>query len=294
MTQPLVPTEPTVSPLRLREALEKVKPAMAALEPPELYDINIDIMAGTIVVLGNLPELRALRPQLATLQGFDLDQFDALEDFTLAAMQTAGQYIAASSPPEPIPELVEELTKTRDLLVSDVVALSKRGLLDGSRLGELKGPVGYKNLASDIIALAAMFRDSWAKVVGKTSVSIAELDRAEHVVLRLTTAIGLKEQGTSAVTEAAAARQRAFTLFVQAYDEARRGVSYLRWKEGDADTIAPSLWAGRGGSKRKAQGVGDPGAQPAQPPAPASPVVGAPATTVVAPPGMPGNSPLTP
>lgn len=40
-------------------------------------------------------------------------------------------------------------------------------------------------------------------------------------------------------------RQRAFTLFVRAYEECRRAATYLRWHEDDADDIAPSLWTKR-------------------------------------------------
>ena len=68
-------------------------------------------------------------------------------------------------------------------------------------------------------------------------------------------------------------RQRLFTLFVNAYDQARRAVGYLRWNEGDADQIAPSLYAGRSNGRRKADqpdpptpaaGNAEPGASAAQ------------------------------
>jgi len=42
-------------------------------------------------------------------------------------------------------------------------------------------------------------------------------------------------------------RQRVFTLFYNLYDEIRRAVSFLRWHHEDADSIIPSLYAGRGG-----------------------------------------------
>lgn len=56
------------------------------------------------------------------------------------------------------------------------------------------------------------------------------------------------------------ARQRTFTLLVRSYDQIRRALSYLRWNEGDVDRIAPSLWAGRGGSRPKqSRSAGNPG-----------------------------------
>lgn len=58
-------------------------------------------------------------------------------------------------------------------------------------------------------------------------------------------ALGEREQapGNSA---AVLLRQQAFTLFVNTYDQVRRAIGYLRWSTNDAETIAPSLWAGRG------------------------------------------------
>ena len=44
-------------------------------------------------------------------------------------------------------------------------------------------------------------------------------------------------------------RARAFSLLAAAYDGARRALTYLRWKVGDADTIAPSLTRKRPGRK---------------------------------------------
>jgi hypothetical protein len=42
---------------------------------------------------------------------------------------------------------------------------------------------------------------------------------------------------------------------------------FLRWHEGDAAVIAPSLYAGRGGRKKKDEGDGAPAAEPGRAPA---------------------------
>jgi hypothetical protein len=46
-------------------------------------------------------------------------------------------------------------------------------------------------------------------------------------------------------------RDRAFTLFVQAYGQARRAVQYLRWQYNDAEKYAPSLYRRRRARKAK-------------------------------------------
>ena len=40
-------------------------------------------------------------------------------------------------------------------------------------------------------------------------------------------------------------------LVVREYREVQRVVTYLRWSEGDADALAPSLWAKSGATRRK-------------------------------------------
>jgi hypothetical protein len=73
--------------------------------------------------------------------------------------------------------------------------------------------------------------------------------------LALLVAVGLKEQAPVKLGEAAQRRRRAFTLLIQAYDDARRAIVYLRAKSGDAAQIAPSLYAGRRGRRRAAEEV---------------------------------------
>ena len=48
---------------------------------------------------------------------------------------------------------------------------------------------------------------------------------------------------------------RALSDLIYGYDQLRRMMSYLRWSEGDADSIVPSLYAGRG--RRTASDVDD-------------------------------------
>ncbi len=80
-------------------------------------------------------------------------------------------------------------------------------------------------------------------------------------------------------------RQRAYTLLVNAYDQARRAVTYLRREEKDVEKFTPSLWVGRG---RRRNGSSEP-AKGAEGPANTNgaPVFAAPTT-----PGLPGASPF--
>jgi hypothetical protein len=91
-------------------------------------------------------------------------------------------------------------------------------------------------------------------------------------------------------------RQKAFTLFVRAYDEARRAVQYLRAKAGDADSIAPSLYQGRAGRRRS--GDGDEDVTPPPPSGVCStpnglPTAALPPIVIDNPAGLPVDNPFT-
>ncbi|HET9956327.1 MAG TPA: hypothetical protein VFQ61_17585 [Polyangiaceae bacterium] len=243
------------------EAVERLKPRYQALIPEELIQVNLDVPAAIVTVLGALPAIRNLRPSVVEqLPKHDIGLFDSLEDAALALNELHVQFLIATRPTDDLEQLLSEATQLRDLLLSDVTALTKRGLIEGNHLDELKGPIGYKNLAVDLNILYVALRSSWAKIQGKSAVTEAELDRAGKLQQRMMRVVGFRELGASAMATSNDLRQRAFTYFMRAYDDARRVVTYLRWEEDDADTIAPSLYSGRGTGRRKnAEAAGSPG-----------------------------------
>ena len=235
---------------------------------------------------------------------FDIQHLDQLETYALATMHAHGDYIAASAPPEALLALNEQATALRDILYSDALALSNRGLISGERLPDMKSAVGYKLLATDLVALSSLLRRSWDTISTKTAVTMSELDRAEILSDQLLSAVGAREQAPAVIADVSQQRQRVFTLFVNSYDQARRAISFLRWNEDDLETIAPSLYAGRSTHKKSEPGTVVPPATTTVPPtasngapahaAPApSPAGGPPAQTAPVAVGLPGGSPFS-
>lgn len=224
------------------------------LEVNDLVTINIDLPGAVATTVGKLSGILALRESAKALPGFDISTFDQLETYTLATGHAHTLYMGASGAPEAIVALNERAMKLRNTLYSDAVALATRGLIGGDRIGEFKANIGYKNLAFDLMALAGVIRGSWDKIAGKTAITTDDLDQAELIGDQLVSAVGSREHTPANVAEATQQRQRNFTLFLNAYDQVRRAVGFLRWNERDADRIAPSLYAGRGNSNaRKAE-----------------------------------------
>jgi hypothetical protein len=278
---------------RFRDAYQSLLAEIRAFPTSELIPINLDIPTAVTTALGALSEIRALRPRVvAEVPQLDIVRFDKLEAYTLAVGHAHALYMAASAPAESLDQIAEAATTLREVLFSDASALAARNLLDGQRLKELKGPHGFRNLAFDLFALAAMMRDNWAAISGKTAIELTELDQAETLADRILTTVGQREQGPAVVAASAEIRQRAFSLFVSAYDHARRAVSFLRWNEDDVDQIAPSLYSGRGTGRRK--NVDVPAARPAtpsteSPKAPAPPNAGVASSVGV---GLPQSEPF--
>ena len=221
------------------------------LKDSDLVHITLDVVAAVTTAFGVLRKLASLRQLMQQLPVFDRAAVDKLETYAMALYETHVDYLSASRPTQALPRLVEEATKVRNLLYADVQALIQREFIDAQEIREVRTGVGYKALAVDLTLLADAMRRKWEVTQNKTAVQLAELLRAQQLATGLLRVVGEREQAPAVVAAAAAKRSRAFTLFIRAYDEVRRAVTYLRWHEGDADLIAPSLYAGRAPAKRK-------------------------------------------
>ena len=233
-------------------ASESLREELAGVGDSDLVHINIDVMAAVTTALGVLPKVLKLRPRVEEeLPKFDLSVIDKFETYVMALYEAQADYLSATRPAEPLPQLLEEATKVRDTLFADVQALVQRQLLDGEEVREVKTAVGYKALAMDLQLLANAMHRRWDVVQSKTAVLLPEILQANQLARRLLRVVGEREQAPAVAAEAAANRSRAFALFLKAYDEVRRAVTYLRWRDGDWDRFTPSLYAGRGTGKRK-------------------------------------------
>ena len=240
------------------DAFERVKPELAKLAPEDLLQVNLDVSAALQTILGVLPEVKRMREQIVKeVPSFDLASFDRLEDYALAFGVSQTAFLMATQPQDDLQALVEEAVKLRETLDADAQALARRNVIDGGQLAGLKGANGYKNLAQDLLILSKVMQDAWPKIQGKSATTSEDLKTASQMSTRLSRIVGLREQGPVQLATVTDQRLRAFTLVLRTYEDARRAVNYLRAREGDADTIIPSLYPGRP-RRRPSEGT-DPG-----------------------------------
>jgi hypothetical protein len=295
MSQAIDPTvnEPSTpaGTFRFREAFEATADERAQVPDEDLVPINIDVGDAAHTVLTVVPRLAPLTDDMKALP-VDHARIERLDVYARAAGHAHAVHVVASAPPEQLTALYEKALRCRGSLRSDVQNLINHGLVAEDSLSGIDGETGYSNVGYDLMSLVAIMRGAEERVKGRTATLPEDLDEAELVANQLLEMVALRD-GTPGVPRAVALdRQRAFTLLVNAYDEARRAVHFLSWKAGNGNEIAPSLFANRSG-RRKAATSDD---KPSNTDVPRAPERAATNTTSKAPArdltGLPGDSPF--
>jgi hypothetical protein len=253
LTNPMPPVEAT----QLKAAFERRLPEILAVPAEDAVSMNLDVNVAVCIILGSLPEITAHRGAIAGIAGVDQAAVDALEDYALATQEAHTRATTAGVPATDLVALNEEALRLREALRLDVAALANRKLVDPSRLAPIRGLVGYRNVASELISYATIVIDCWPSLAGRAPMTYDELVHAKEVGTRLLYAAGLREQAQTGAAEAVLLRNRALKLLTHAYSEVRRAITFLRWYEGDTDQIAPSLYTGRGGRGRASEAASE-------------------------------------
>jgi hypothetical protein len=236
-----------INPDSAEEAFTLVKPELDAIDIADLVQINVDIPSACTVALGAADRLDKLGAEMAELPGFDRKAQKNLRRYALAALY-ANAVATHESSEDNVTTLLVEAAPLREGMLVAAEALAHRGIVSAQRVAEIRSGQGHLDTADDLIALSALFRDAWSAVQGKTAVTRQEVDRSAVLGSQLHIALGVRRVGTdvrSSPGQSPMFRERAFTLFVRAYDECRRAVTYLRWHENDLAEFAPSIYGRR-------------------------------------------------
>jgi hypothetical protein len=144
-----------------------------------------------------------------------------------------------------VPELYRSLKKLVDRMRAHVTLMVEESLLDRKLVGSLRSRVGYANALADARHLCRLLGERWPRIARRTALRAVDLDELEAAASALAAALAERSPESDETARASELRMRAFTRFVDAYDQARRAIAYIRWSHGDADRIVPSLFARR-------------------------------------------------
>jgi hypothetical protein len=242
-------TSAASAPNAAADAFAKIEPELAALTPEEIAPITVDVSAAVTAVLSAAPKIREHRDAIVEqLPLHPIEQLDALETYAHGAWYAHLLHNYANGSPEAAKGMIEEAQKLREDLLVAAEALAHRGMLDADAVAAIRKGQGHADTAGDLTALAHLFSASWGKVSAKTAVERSEIDRAAELGPAVMIAIAVRKNGAK-TTDTEGQRARAFALLARAYDGCRRAITYLRWTEGDTESIAPSLFKKRAGRK---------------------------------------------
>jgi hypothetical protein len=272
--------------LAFHEGFQRVEAEVRAVPLDRLMPINFDVRAVVTTILGVYPELVELRPAIEELP-VSVEFIYKVKDYALALGYAHSRMQVAVQTSDALAAVAQEGIVVRDQLQADAQGFAKRGIIRPEVLTRFRSGTGYRGIAFDLVGLPEVFLDVWDKLEGKTPLTREEVENARKLGARIAQLIGVREQGPVVRDQAAVLRQQAYVLCSESYEEARHAVAFVRRKEGDAESIAPSLFAGRGG--RGSQPSAPPSDAPATPAPGANPVAPSASATSDVPVGHPGS-----
>jgi hypothetical protein len=235
-------------------AFARVEAEIAAVPLESVRTINVHVPSAVVLVLGKLPRLLALRDEMIrACPRQPLETIDKLRDYALAAAHAYARVLPRDGGETRLRTLLNEASPLRERMLASAGALVAFGLLDAEAVAVIRRGTGHLDTIQDLLSLGELLRQAGPEVVSKTPLVPADIERAIQLGELLLEALGQQREGTDGSNDRGEAEEqlaKAFELFRRAYEEYRRTINHIRWYEGDADEIAPSLAQSRRQGRR--------------------------------------------
>ncbi|HEU4409168.1 MAG TPA: hypothetical protein VFS43_28175 [Polyangiaceae bacterium] len=230
-------------------AYERIRGALDAVRAEELGVIRATPTVAVAVVFGALPNIEARLGEIReATPRLDFDELGRLRDYTQALYYLHLMTTPAEGAAADLPALLAEASPLRARLLSMAETLALFEHVSAERVADIRSGSGHLDTAEDLGALVRLFRELDPALAAKTPVSEAMLERAGELSFQIVAALGRRKVGSDGAgvpSRLEDDKARAFRLMVRTYDQARRALRFLRWSEGDADALAPSIFSGR-------------------------------------------------
>jgi hypothetical protein len=236
--------------VQYRSAYEQTAPDRAGLAEEQLLPVNADVPSVVHIAIGAVRHIASLRSKMTDLP-VDLALIDRVEAYAHATGYAHAVFVVATDPPADLQSVYESCIQARALLRSDASNLALHGIVNPEAITQLNGDTGHRNVGYDLLSLVAIHRAAKAASAGRTAVLEDTLIRAEEGASRLLDMVAKRETQLKEQADVVNQRRRAFTLLLNAYDEAQQAVAFLRWKQKDVEKFTPSLFATKGAGRPK-------------------------------------------
>jgi hypothetical protein len=233
----------TIVPTTGPEAFASIRDELEALTDDELLTISVDIPFAHAIAFGAADRIDPFMAELGKLPDLDMELIRKVRVYASAARHAHLLALTPEQADPQMPALLEDASKTREDMLLQAELLVRFGYVSEARVTAIRAGAGHVDLGNDLEELGMLFNEILPKVKGLVLVTPAMVKHALELGQRLHVALGVKRVGAVAsINEPQRTRQRAYTLFVRSYDECRRGIAYLRARQGDAELITPSIY----------------------------------------------------
>ncbi len=183
-----------------------------------------------------------------TFKTFDLDMVDSLEGRALALWAAQSRWLNArkASNSEKLDQWVERGEELRTELLDAADYIWRKDSDTLLLLRDIRQGSGNKDLADDLLRLSQLFQDRWNTASNRTDVTLEMVNEASELSTRLLSAL-MDEK----VRENLDTRNRAWTYFLNAFEEVHDAGRYLYRRTPEAMTRYPSLHSMRKRSPSK-------------------------------------------
>ena len=254
------PTPDSVDPQDLdRLSFDDTAPERDAREAEDClrYTLNAFFAAGKALWI--LPRVMPYRERMLALPDYDLRHLDRFERYARALRFVQTEILRRMPQTGQLPELAAEGWRLRALMMSYAEALSHKDRVAPELIVRLRKGSGYRALVEDLTVLVHELLEVEGGTGPGSPVTLADLDRASEVADQLHVRVGNPAEIDATRATLVKERRKLGHLLVEAHDQLRRALGYLRWAEGDANTLVPSLYVlGRKRRTREPDGSSPP------------------------------------
>jgi hypothetical protein len=227
----------------------RLRPEIDAVSLAGRGRIMVSIPVAVKIGVGALPNIVARFDEFRRrLPEYNVERASRLLDYARAAHYAHIVVNGVNGSEGRVRAILEEASPLRERMLSAGELHALYGLLDGGRVAGIRRGTGHLDTANDLVDLSVLFGESMGKLAGQTPVTQADIERAGELGFQLLVALGQRDQGTDGASTPAKQeedRLKAFWLYHDIYEESRQAMTYVRWREGDADQLTPSLFSGR-------------------------------------------------
>lgn len=249
--------DPPIDPILAKtapQAFEAVRSEILAVPASMFLPINLDVprAAGRGILAAE--RIAPLLPSLTKLPEFQIRPVENLPTYSLALLHCHELTTEEGASPQPeLAILWAEAVPLREGMLRTAELLAHFGIVSAERVAAIRSGRGYADAADGLLALGRLFRELWARIHDKVVVTREMVDRAITLGGLMRKALAAREVEANPLvqpTDPRYLRLQAFALFARAYQECRRGVTFLRWYHGDVQQIVPTLYPRKNPSPR--------------------------------------------